>query len=472
MRRYLHKTASGIVKNKTVRATPATWYWSSTENSVNNAWNVNFSSGNTNNNNKYNSNAVRAVAALTEEEIAGWIAAFEDCCRHKMSSVQCVMYRLEYEQDLLMLAAEVKLGIYRPKTSVCFCVSRPKVREIFAAAFRDRIAQHWIVLRIEPLLEARFVAQGNVSFNCRKGFGTLKAVEALERDIIALTDGWKREAYVGRYDLSGFFMSINKDILWQLYETWLRGVYRGDDLDLLLELSRITIMHCPQLDCQRRGDLSLWERLPKRKSLFNLPPDTGMPIGNITSQLLANFYLSYFDEWITGRCAEVGARYERFVDDFIIVARGPKEINAIVAEAGRFLMERLKLTLHPHKKFLQPARHGVLFVGTYVMPGRRYTSNRTVGGFVDAIRTLDAASKAACQQRHTLRILEELEHGVMAVNSYLGFLVHTASYAIRVKRMRRARWAHWCCPPDQRYTKLKVRKEMRVREYLTRTEQL
>lgn len=40
--------------------------WSSTENNSNNAWNVNFNDGNVNNN-KYNSNVVRPVAAYGEE---------------------------------------------------------------------------------------------------------------------------------------------------------------------------------------------------------------------------------------------------------------------------------------------------------------------------------------------------------------------------------------------------------------------
>jgi len=36
-------------------------YWSATENSSNNAYNVNFNNGNTNNNNKTNNNYVRCV---------------------------------------------------------------------------------------------------------------------------------------------------------------------------------------------------------------------------------------------------------------------------------------------------------------------------------------------------------------------------------------------------------------------------
>ena len=54
----------------------------------------------------------------------------------------------------------------------------PKYREVFAACFRDRIVHHFLYLLLNPLFEARFVAQGNVAFNCRKGYGTLAAQQA------------------------------------------------------------------------------------------------------------------------------------------------------------------------------------------------------------------------------------------------------------------------------------------------------
>ena len=76
---------------------------------------------------------------------------------------------------------------YTPSTSICFCVTRPKLREIFAANFRDRIVQHWICMRIEPLFERRYAAMGDVTWNCRKGKGVRLAVNALRRDILEVS---------------------------------------------------------------------------------------------------------------------------------------------------------------------------------------------------------------------------------------------------------------------------------------------
>ena len=142
---------------------------SSSEYTETNAWNQQPSSGQTNNNNnKANGYQVRPVVALSEERVKGWIEAFNQCCSNKMTSEQCVLYRL-HDTDLLRLMEECESYSYTPSTSICFCVTRPKLREIFAANFRDRIVQHWICMRIEPLFERRYAAMGDVTWNCRKG---------------------------------------------------------------------------------------------------------------------------------------------------------------------------------------------------------------------------------------------------------------------------------------------------------------
>ena len=61
-------SVGSLVKDKTAHAIRQ-------ENDGNNAWNVN-SNGNVDNWNKNNQNAVRAVAALGEEERVGWVEAF------------------------------------------------------------------------------------------------------------------------------------------------------------------------------------------------------------------------------------------------------------------------------------------------------------------------------------------------------------------------------------------------------------
>lgn len=328
---------------------------SSTENSQNNAWNVNFSDGNTNNNNKYNSNAVRAVAALGEDIKEGWVAAFHDCCRNKKSSHNCNEYRAaDWELDLWLLVYEIYfLHNYTPKTSVCFIVTRPTLREIFAANFRDRIVQHWICMRLEPLFDKHFKSQGDVSHNCRKRYGTRSAVDALERDIKELSQNYTREAWVAKIDIQSFFMSIDTRILWQNLERFIKEEYKGDDIDILLYLTEVTVKHRPQNDCVRQSPGELWEMLAPHKSLFNRPEGIGIAIGNITSQQEANFYMSFYVEEIKPIAEEAGAKIEQFVDDVPCVAPTKEFCLKFRKESERILRE--KLNLDAPQQILPPA---------------------------------------------------------------------------------------------------------------------
>lgn len=251
------------VKRKIVYAEIGSNHWSSTENDSNNSWNVNFGDGNINNNNKNNQNVVRPVVALREDEMASWVKAFMDCCKRKKSTIQCSIYRTNYERDLVRLAKEVKGRTYTPSVSTCFVVSRPKYREIFAANFRDRVVQHWIVQRIEPLLEERFREQGDVSFNCRKGYGTLAAVKKLSKHVEEVSENYTKKAWIGKFDMKSFFMSIDKEILLSLITTYVKKNYHASDIDDLLWLLEVTIRHCPQKFCIKRGRLYLWDELPK-----------------------------------------------------------------------------------------------------------------------------------------------------------------------------------------------------------------
>ena len=428
-----------LVKNKIVHALSASNYWSSSENSQNNSWNVNFGNGNfNNNNNKNNSNVVRAVAALDNDYVKGWFDAFDDCCKHKKMSTQCVMYRLSWHLDLLNLAYEVYSRTYHPTTSICFVVTRPKLREVFAANFRDRIVQHWLCLRLEPLFEQRFIEQGNVSFNCRKGFGTLACVNKIAQDANVLSNGYTEEAWYGQFDIQGFFMSIDCEVLLEyllpfIKEKWSfwDGTPFEHDMDLVLWLTETIVRHRPQDDCIRKGNIKLWDYLPKNKSLFHTKPMKGEPIGNLTSQLFANFYMSIFDAWAIEEARKRGAFYVRFVDDFAFVCRTKEDAKYFRQRSREKLRILLKIRMHPNKVYIQEVKKGIKIVGSVVKPARTYLINRTVAGFIVAMQELEAICNIQHDGPTTIEEGMAIERKVKSINSYMGFLIHHKSYAIR-----------------------------------------
>lgn len=455
-----------VVKTKIVQAMTA----ESTENSATNAWNINFSNGNLNNNNKQNTNSVRAVAALGERELEGWVDAFLNCLKHKLNTKECNIYRLTNDTDIRRLAYEVATRAYTPGISTCFVVTRPKLREVFAANFRDRIAQHWVTMRINPMLEDLFRKQGDVSYNCRKGYGTLRAVERLQSEIEEVSAGYTEQAFIGTLDIKSFFMSIDKEILLKHLLPFIDSNYKGEDKDTLLWLTEVIIRHQPQHLCRRNSHPALWERLPKHKSLFGLPEGTGMPIGNITSQILANFYMSFFDEWVLARCAQHNARYVRFVDDAAVVCRDKSFILQLRKEAAAWLRANLNITLHASKFYIQEVKKGVKFVGQVIKPGRRYLSNRSVGRFRDCVNSTEELCKEILRLGITRERAIELQHKLASINSYMGFLCHTASYGIRRQAFRNKPNFWGCCYITRRFLVVKPKHKFKLTTILTRNE--
>ena len=444
-------------------------YWSATENNSTNAWNVNFSNGNVNNNNKNNSYVVRPVTAhdglyysfdrlpegaSCDESFLKFFEtvhiAYLDCLRRKMSSSQALEYMQEAWIDLPYLAWELWSGTYTPSTSTCFLVRYPKLREVFAANFRDRIVHHWICIRMEPLFEERFVSQGDVSFNCRKGFGTDRCVKHCADGMKEVSDGFKKPAWIFKGDISGFFMSINKKLLWYLLsrfitrwrkryerEGWNRiGMDILDRLrmsempemywDILIRTVEVVVMHHPENDCVLNSPVSMWNGLAPNKSLFGRGEETGEPIGNLTTQLFANFYMSFFDSFVLFLFRQKKHSYERFVDDWDNKCDDKEFLLQAIPKMEAFLLDKMKLKMHKAKRYIQPVTHGISLVGAYIKPGRIYLSNRTLARFMERavgfrrlIETKEELSTLDCKR------IEQV------INSYLGFCKDRHTYRKR-----------------------------------------
>ena len=136
-----------------------------------NAWNVNLNNGNGNNNNKTNTGFVRPVAAYQDyvyNTPTSFFDAAESCDKNKRSSADCIEFSLDASDNIVRLWRDTVTLCYEPSPSDVFIVPYPVKREVFGAQYRDRVVHHWIAERIEPLLEARFKRQYNVSKNCRK----------------------------------------------------------------------------------------------------------------------------------------------------------------------------------------------------------------------------------------------------------------------------------------------------------------
>ncbi|MGV7210459.1 RNA-directed DNA polymerase [Oxalobacteraceae bacterium A2-2] len=308
------------------------------------------------------------------------VRAYLDCRETKRNSPSALAFEEQLERNLTQLHEDLVSGEYRPGRSICFVVTRPKAREVWAAAFRDRIVHHLLYNRIAARFHASFTAD---SCACIPGRGTLYAVRRLERQVRSTTENWSRPAYYLKCDLANFFVSIDKRVLHELLapriaEPWWRA------------LMETILFHDPRQDVEYRGAPVLLECVPPHKRLSNQPPHLGLPIGNLSSQFFANVYLDQLDQFAKHRLQ--ARRYVRYVDDFVLLHESADWLNNAHARIKAFLPTRLNARLNDSKTILQPVERGIDFVGQVIRPWSTRTRVRVVKGAIQRVLDADGTS--------------------------------------------------------------------------------
>ena len=109
--------------------------------------------------------------------------------------------------------------------------------------------------------------------------------------------------------------------------------------------------------------------MPKRR------PGVGLPLGNLTSQLLVNIYMNEFDHFLKRKLKV--HYYIRYADDFLIVHENKRYLENLLLKISDFLETRLKLSLHPDKVSIKTFASGIDFLGWVHFPHRRILRTAT-----------------------------------------------------------------------------------------------
>lgn len=323
------------------------------------------------------------------------VQAWLDCRRHKRTSASALAFEQDVEHELCLLRDELLSHEYRPGRSICFVITHPKPREVWAAEFRDRVVHHLLYNAISERFERAFIANSSA---CIKGRGTLYAAERLEHDARSVTENWSRRAFYLKCDLANFFVSIDKQVLLsrllaRVHEPFWRW------------LTEVVLMHDPRIDFEVRGNPALLASVPRHKQLMLAPEATGLPIGNLSSQFFANVLLDGLDQHVKHRLQHAGGRhYGRYVDDFYLLHESPQRLNEALSSIDSFVRETLHCALNPRKTILQPIERGIDFVGQVIKPWRRTPRPRTVQTALARLKAMPSAEVFA------------------AGNSYLGLI--------------------------------------------------
>ena len=338
---------------------------------------------------------------------ANILKAYYDCRKKKRKTINALKFEMDLELNIEKLLYKLQNRSYKPGRSICFVVTVPKPREIFAAEFHDRVAHHVLINQVEQIWEKQIFIDD--SYACRAGKGNHYGVERL-------TTYAKTYRYYGAFDIANFFVSLDKQVI---YDCFARVVLSANRpawwKEEVLWLAKTIIMHNPASNYVYKGDIALQELVPKYKSLIHQDGTVGLPIGNLTSQFLANVYLNELDHFVVETLGFAG--YGRYVDDFVLFANSTRELCEARDKIIVFLKDQLHLTVHPKKRQIQSTSHGIPFVGYYIKPWG-VTVRRNV------VKTLK-------NKIYGWNKSEDVEGMIPSINSYLGHLGKAKSGRLR-----------------------------------------
>lgn len=407
-------------------------------NSANNQLIFNGTNGNLNNNNRYNNNRVRVALEFDHNEASpkscvpssAWWIYYLIARKQKKNKAAHLSFRLHCFDNLSAIKSNVNNMEYLPSKSQAFVITVPKVREIIAAAFSDRIVQTYLVQRILPAMELYLHPD---SYACRKGKGGLRAVQHLQEAIYEATMGYTRDAWIYKLDFRGFFMSIDTELWTPWFAEWIDTHVSGDDKELLKYVARVVFQSLPQCNCDIACHPIMFELVPEHKKQLSKASFKGIPIGNVTSQAKVLLITTPFLMLV--EC--IVYAFSHYTDDNCGVVTDKEDFLALRPVLADFA-EQCHFKIHPDKFYFQHYSKGVEFLGYRLKSGLILPSLRLMHNFKWKITK--AIRNAESDRRYMLAMKDKF---MSVVNSCCGLLKHTASFNYRKRELSRLKDSPW-----------------------------
>jgi len=290
--------------------------------------------------------------------------------KNKRKDVQKFNFNLE--DNIFQLHQELKLKTYQHSYYTPFYIQDPKLRRIHKACVRDRVLHQAIFRILYPIFDKSFIYD---SYSCRFNQGTHKAVRRLNSFCQKSSRNNYQRIYILKCDIKRFFDSIDQGILLKIIK---RKIKDNDAIWIIEKIIRS----------------------------FKNENGTGLPLGNVTSQLFANIYLNELDRFIK-RILKIGY-YIRYCDDFAILNENKRNLENLIQLISQFLENQLKLNLHPGKIIIRKYNQGIDFLGYVTLSYHRVLRTKTKKRMFGRINNKN-------------------------IQSYLGILKHCEGYKLRKK---------------------------------------
>lgn len=248
--------------------------------------------------------------------------------RGKTSKKDVGEFELHLMDNILALHRDLVTKTYVHGEYHAFRIADPKPRNIHKASVRDRLLHHALYRILYPFFDRTFIAD---SYSCRVDKGVHKALDRFRTFGGEASKNHTKTTFILKGDVRKCFASVNQNVLMSILDR------RITDQDILWLLERVI------------------------KSFDSDTSGLGLPLGNLTSQLLINIYLNELDQFVKHRVR--ATYYIRYADDFAVFSQSKGELKNILVLIEAYLQLNLRLELHPDKVFIKTLASGVDFLG-------------------------------------------------------------------------------------------------------------
>lgn len=251
------------------------------------------------------------------------LEAWEEFIRGKHGKKDVQHFSMHLMDNIFSLHRELLNFTYKHGGYQAFEINDPKPRDIHKATVKDRLLHHAVYRKLYPFFEKTFIAD---SYSCQLNKGTHRAINRFRKFANIVSKNNTKTCWILKCDIRKFFANIDHKILIAILQKY----------------------------------------IPDKKILWLLENvidsfETGLPLGNLTSQLFVNIYLNKLDQFVKHKLK--AKYYLRYCDDFVIFSEDKRWLKKEIPAITEFLEKKLKLKLHPDKVFIETLASGVDFLG-------------------------------------------------------------------------------------------------------------
>lgn len=275
-------------------------------------------------------------------------------------------YELNLNQNLLDTLFSLSKSTYVFSKYNIFLIREPKYRLIMSESFPDKVVNHLFSKYVLSYALQSTLINSNVATRTDKGSKSAYNLFIKYTNKLIYE---KKKIYVLKIDISKYFYNINHNIMINMVSEKIKDKRVLDMLKVILDTTDNDYVNKTILSVVNREiykvnklNISTIEKEKLIKELKSIPlyrKGYGLPIGNMSSQILAVFFLNKVDHFIKEK---LNCKYYiRYMDDLVILGNDKEELKNIFENVSKYI-ESFDLKVNK-KSGIYSLSNGVNFLG-------------------------------------------------------------------------------------------------------------